>query len=672
MSILDNAPLEDIVKKQLEFISKITGKALTKIDVNKSQFIKGMEKFDHQLKFSLDEKYTVEIKDSISYDNHYKIWSNDYTFDIINSDEHIYHEGWNSTTQIPDELEKVSESHLISEVSRNIKRVVGEIHPSTPESYNYNEYTFAEFKEERKYWANLYLIMYSLMKDEGKILPPRLIDQPLIKEYIEEGKITELDEITLSHISGLGNKFEQFAFNHMIFEREKILEQAAIKKTYLDPTIPISQKNLDIPFVKVPGDKYTDKINILVIEDWGDINKNNGSLGLLAEKLGADLARTGMYEGTTIYRTCTITDCLQLCNTGQINLIMMDKRGGNKLKEAMDALNEIGGSLNIKQGNEEVTPEQYDLKDEKEKWLEWIYSSLESKNLEKPPAIKISENFMNLDLSRKVRKMLPTDNKYNKFFAEEDKLIDKHVAEILEVNIIESELEAACRIDEMRKYDNIVFQTFQPARERLTKMELAKQLKLAETTKLLNKNISAEEFSDLFYACIEQNMPFDFEHTSPTVLVSGLQKLDLIMTKYQKYTDNEQLKWELYFTSSSKLDISATQLHDSGYFTQMNGNMKKLGNIVADSYLMIKKITEISNGEFLKFGSEDKETFPYRDTVEETIDQIIYSTISIAHTFSRDESRKNMSKFLIDYGQRIADVSNRTEKFKDVYKYMFK
>jgi len=667
MNLLENTSIDDIIKERLTFISKISGKELTSLEVQKSKFAKGAEQFNHTLNFSLDNKYFIQIIDILNYLPEWSIWKKEVEFSITSQNKKIYEEQFSSTTNIPGgHAYDISESKLQKEINETIKSRIGGIYVEAVPLYDYESFTFNDFTKEHVYGANLYRIILALMKDEGKLLPPMLIKEPLITELMENGEVQKLDDLLLSKISSLGREYEQFAFDHMIFERNKIQEYAEHKKEYLDPSIPLSKKATNLAKVFVPGETYKDKINILVIEDFPDFLEDNGSLGILAEKMSVDLAKTHMFDGATIYRTVNLSECMWLCNTGQIQLIVADGKG-DKLSQAMEYLNKNNISIQIKQGDETLNPDVFDGSKEKIMWINRIYDSLEEKDLPKPAHIILPKNFMDIDLATLIKGMLPVESKFS---VEEDLLINKHLAELTEVFDIQKDADLACHRKDTSEYMNST-KSYMDKRP-VQKILLDQKRRWAEGAVAMGENLSKEQFDMTLYSFINQNVPDNFEHATPYALMEGLQKIDIITTKYEEYMSDKNIRLELYNELNTRLFTSVRQLQDTSYFTMCHQNLGILSNLVANTYVLLKKMNEYNKEEFFSLNKEKAEDQRnIGDSVEELVDRTIFYSLAIASSLKRDDRTNDMSEFLVKYSKKIAEVSNAMPSFNHNYKRLF-
>jgi len=243
------------------------------------------------------------------------------------------------------EREEIEEDKVIPEARKNIiSKSLGGFDVESPAFMDFERYTLKSLSGENRwieknengeedgenrddsYFKSVYLAIMCDLKEKGLEMPPILSKRESIRELMFEGKVEEVEselELALSEVESIGKG----CLFHAQEEAKEIRKLAVEKQKYYDKNIPLIEKLTSVDVKTVPGNNCR-KRNILVVEDFGDIpTDHQGTIGRLSRKLTEELAKRGNYCGTNIFSTMNLGQCLNICGSGQIDLILMD--GGN-------------------------------------------------------------------------------------------------------------------------------------------------------------------------------------------------------------------------------------------------------------------------------------------------------------------------------------------------------
>ncbi|MGV8086611.1 MAG: hypothetical protein ACP5N1_03195 [Candidatus Woesearchaeota archaeon] len=681
--------LENILKEKIDFLSKVTGEKLTSINVPIIDLSLLTKEVPFKLEFSLGDKYFIEINTKLKYLDDWKFWESENDLTIKKFDEKIYHTANTSSNFLPSKiLVDIPKSKIIEEFTSHVEREIGHMHVDSVQLYDYESLTVEDFKENKQFMTTIYRILMAAMKDEGKLLPPMLIKEPLVSEYMHEGKVEKLESMLLNSISSLGSEYDECAFNHMIIERERILEHAKYRKNSLDPDILLSDKFKEIDKLIVPGDKYKDKINILVVEDFGSdfvLNEagsviySDASINILAKKLCMDLTTKAKYDGVTIYSTINFHECIQLCEAGQINFIMLDGRG-SALLDAKRIIEDNDISLGISVNGKEINSDSSDFIEEKQQLVNKIYSILEDKGLEKPPYVILPKNYMDIDLESFVRGIIPTTSKFSDL---EEKYFQKHSSEIMEVYDLESKFETALK----NTHSNIsISEHLSQYTKSVKKIRLENDIsRISEASEYLSElgnDVSQEEVSTMLYSMLRQNIPFDLEHANSSTLVEGLHRIELFKEKYSNKLSKTDME-EIYIELAQKINTASVPLNDTSYFVNHSLSFDTLGNLISNTYILLKKINEDYSTYFYDRNNSEL-NFVFKDFMsyscsedrcyEDLVNDIMHSMLRIAKGLENRRAEENkycITDFIIENTKKIAELTSMSSNYDRYYNNLF-
>ena len=200
-------------------------------------------------------------------------------------------------------------------------------------------------------------------------------------------------------------------FKHAQFEAEEIKKYTLVRNQYHDKSIPLIEKMDGWHVITIPGNNIKRKYNVLVVEDFGRFGEDpRGTIGRLSTKVAEELKKTGKYEGTKIFSTVNLSQCMNICGTGQIDAILMD--GGHfALQEISEIMNQFGGGLKMYQNYEETEIPQLNGFAEKKIWKDRIFNVIKTNGHNPPGCLIVPKDIIKMTVGRFVDEMLTSRNK---------------------------------------------------------------------------------------------------------------------------------------------------------------------------------------------------------------------------------------------------------------------
>ncbi len=212
----------------------------------------------------------------------------------------------------------LSDNHKVEAyLSELSAQIIGGLRPEL--SYmDFESWNLKEIQENQSLYANAYLIIMVHQKERGLAMPPILLKNLDIKTAMALG-----DEATLNRLLAGITLFESASLDqrcqaHLFAEAQVIREQAALIKRRRDPAVPLEEVyNLDIATVEA-GSTIFGPHNILVIE------KDLKHRGYFRDFVLTALEVDGRYKDSEVMVEISLPDCLDLCSSGRIDLVVFD------------------------------------------------------------------------------------------------------------------------------------------------------------------------------------------------------------------------------------------------------------------------------------------------------------------------------------------------------------
>ncbi len=186
---------------------------------------------------------------------------------------------------------------------------------------DFERYTLESLKDKDDYFDNIYLTLMTHMKDRGLIMPPIFSKRDDVRNLMTKGKVFQLED-RLKVIVGLeGGFLDERCRAHMEYEALEILKQAQWEKNKKDPTVPLKETFPHNRIIPVEGTTKTfGKYNILAVEN------NDDDPISFPDIVVAALKRDGRWKGGNVISAYSLSNCMGLCGTGKIDVVLFDWR----------------------------------------------------------------------------------------------------------------------------------------------------------------------------------------------------------------------------------------------------------------------------------------------------------------------------------------------------------
>ncbi|VVB77593.1 Uncharacterised protein [uncultured archaeon] len=407
---MEEQTLEEKLNANLQVLSAVIGKPITLF-----QRLEGFNgvitpeiRFDCHLNFG--DEYKVNLWQILKKESYMgdTFWGVDNAGNkLVNGDGKVISRNSYSSSESYSEEALVEDSKSIHRIRTAflLKEIKG-MDVESPAFMDYESYTLESLKGDDSYFRSVYLAIMCSLKERGINLPPILCKSENIREAMYRGDTETLDFILNEELEKVSEQYGQNMLKHSELEADEIKRFAFRRKLYLDRSVPLIEK-IDFlrPFT-VPGNNSSKKYNVLVVEDFGDPFQDRfGTIDLLGEKVAKELSEIGGYEGTNIFSTFNICDCLEVCGTGQIDAILMD--GGHfLLGEAEEIMMMEGLKVGVSQNHESTEIPNLDGYGEKSIWRNKIYDLLERRGYDRPPCLIVPKGIMKMATGKFVDDML--------------------------------------------------------------------------------------------------------------------------------------------------------------------------------------------------------------------------------------------------------------------------
>ncbi|MDD5193086.1 MAG: hypothetical protein PHF67_00715 [Candidatus Nanoarchaeia archaeon] len=399
--------LEDTLRDSLEVLSAVTHQ--------EAELVLKPQKFDgrirREIKFRetlrLGRGYHVDFQHNFKRELHrggVDRWCQQ-KYKIMFDDEIIFQSSGSLSTFLNDS--KINEDPRIVDRERIIS-LVHAIGGMNVGSYGYMDYETVTLESLRRpdgsdsFYESVYLAIMCSLKERGFKLPPILCKNRTINEAMQAGDVDKVKAMTEFELEAIRREHEQGMVRHSEIETRKITDYANRIRNKNDRTVPLIEKFPDCMVYSVPGKASSRTYNVLVIEDTGDYFLNpGGTVGKLGKKVADELATLGKYGGTNVFAAFGICTAMNICNTGQVDALVMD--GG---------VEHITGQI-FRKVFEQYSPEGVleDFPDiepgsQQKYWRERIFEGMRERGYNPPPSIVLPGNVMRMRVGNFVDQML--------------------------------------------------------------------------------------------------------------------------------------------------------------------------------------------------------------------------------------------------------------------------
>ncbi len=232
------------------------------------------------------------------------------------------------------------------------ERATGGVDSETP-FMDFERVSLSSLKDSDSYFENVYLVLMTHMKSRGLKMPPIISKSPKVMELVNSGKVEELQKLLASAV--IVNQGIPRIKSHIGYESKVILEKAKWEKDKRDPNVPLTQTFSHLDLYKVEkGRKVFGPVNILLVEN--DLN----NYGFFRDKVTLQLERDGRFKGANVITEVNLSACMQMAESGKIDLILFDWT-----KPSYE-------EILMFRGNTESLFDEYDHPDIRNKWMEKI------------------------------------------------------------------------------------------------------------------------------------------------------------------------------------------------------------------------------------------------------------------------------------------------------------
>lgn len=288
---------------------------------------------------------------------------------------------------------------------------------------NFERYTTESLGDQDNYFASIYLALMTHMKKRGLQMPPILSKRPEIVKPMSFGDTEAVDKVLAAVLLFEGSGLDVRCQAHMKHEAEVIRSQAKWEHCKRDPAVDLTTvfPDLDAQVIK-KGKAAPHQYNILVVEN--DLYHSGDFMDEVVERLGND----GRYRGSRIIREVNLPSCMELCETGKVDMVLLDwstpspeealmVRGNrnswfdlvNGDTQAVLDLDGNGMQIGLPDGRvlskDELGEEAEEL-DIRSRWAEMIASACRDSKVEPPPHFIVKSRGEMRDLAKIVSQKL--------------------------------------------------------------------------------------------------------------------------------------------------------------------------------------------------------------------------------------------------------------------------
>lgn len=184
---------------------------------------------------------------------------------------------------------------------------------------DFETYSLASLSNEHSYFENIYLALMIHMKERGLAMPPILSKRDYIREPMKSGDVEKVNKILSTTMTFGGTDFDKRIRGHMEVEAEAIRRHAQWEAKKRNHDIPLEEafpyaKIIDIERGRSAFGKYT----LLAVEN--DLR----NFGDFSEMVLESMENDGRYSGSRIILEFNLSECMDLCKSGRIDVIIFD------------------------------------------------------------------------------------------------------------------------------------------------------------------------------------------------------------------------------------------------------------------------------------------------------------------------------------------------------------
>lgn len=184
-------------------------------------------------------------------------------------------------------------------------------------TWNYEGRTVAELCDEIT--PSPYLIFMAHQVERGIEMPPVMINNPELRDAMHSGDTSTVNRMLAARLLLGSGDYRPGAQALMAAEAEAIKGIARGNARQNDPTVPLYEKFIHLPREMIPGDtgeRTCGPYNILVVEN--DLQ----AFGQFTDIVVGALETDGRYSGTQVYTEYNLPNCMKVCATGQVDMVL--------------------------------------------------------------------------------------------------------------------------------------------------------------------------------------------------------------------------------------------------------------------------------------------------------------------------------------------------------------
>lgn len=261
-----------------------------------------------------------DLKMSMSFDNGYKHedWNLNSSWQLDYNNETLYQE------ESGKNIHQFTYNDIFNPMK--IRRVVYEeaLHiiggPDTETAFmDFESYSLESLHHENSYFANVYLVLLTHMKERGLTMPPILSKIPDIKNSMDIGDINEINKLLSTYILFGSSIYDERCRAHIRAEIDEIKKVTLIQNQKRNKNIPIEKAfpYADVIPIKI-GVQHFNPYTILVVEN--EIR----SYGLFTQIVKRALEKDGRYLNTVLISEINLSCCMDFCQCDRIDLVLFD------------------------------------------------------------------------------------------------------------------------------------------------------------------------------------------------------------------------------------------------------------------------------------------------------------------------------------------------------------
>ena len=162
------------------------------------------------------------------------------------------------------------------------------------------------------------------------------------------------------------------------------------------------------------------------------------------------------------------------------------------------------------------------------------------------------------------------------------------------------------------------------------------------------------------------------EHTAPSEMVKGLQRIETILDFYHEYSNDPEIIEELMQGLNSRLNSAASQMKEISFYVEYG--VSNYLNLAADSYLILDFLDKnestkqsYKNSKVLEPGF----SFDHITLKELVTDHMLPSVFSMLRATNNDFDKRffdPLTSFLLTYSFKMSKIVGAEQEFKEMYR----